>query len=156
IFRPATLATVVVHERIASLPSRWTVQAPHSDIPHPNLVPVRPIVSRSTQSSGVCGSTSSVWSFPLTVIWIEELAGMRAPLRCRDGEPRPGLRRTNRSDSRTGEAVPSRRGALRARGHQRREMRLELVEVRVGSLQPARRLHEIENPFAPLAVEPAD
>ena len=33
----------------------WTVQAPQSAMPQPNLVPVRPSVSRRTQSSGVCG-----------------------------------------------------------------------------------------------------
>ena len=38
---PATAETGVTHERIG-LPSRCTVQAPHSAMPQPNLVPVRP------------------------------------------------------------------------------------------------------------------
>src|SRR5919109_480279 len=37
-------------------PSRKTVHAPHWAIPQPNLVPIRPSVSRSTHSSGVLGS----------------------------------------------------------------------------------------------------
>ena len=36
-------------------PSRCTVQAPHSAMPQPNLVPVSPSVSRSTHSSGCLG-----------------------------------------------------------------------------------------------------
>jgi hypothetical protein len=36
-------------------------------MPHPNLVPVNPIVSRNTQSSGVSGSTSTLWMRPFTV-----------------------------------------------------------------------------------------
>src|ERR1700704_1752316 len=54
---PATRDTGTTHDRIAS-PSRWTVQAPHSAMPHPYLVPVRPRFSRKTQSRGVEGSTS--------------------------------------------------------------------------------------------------
>ena len=38
--------------RIAT-PSRCTVQAPHSPIPQPNLVPVKPRLSRNTHSRGV-------------------------------------------------------------------------------------------------------
>ena len=34
-------------------PSRWTVQAPHSAAPQPNLAPTRPSVSRSTHSRGM-------------------------------------------------------------------------------------------------------
>jgi hypothetical protein len=47
-------------------PSRKTVQAPHCAMPHPNLVPVRPIASRNTQSSGVSVSTSTLWMLPFT------------------------------------------------------------------------------------------
>ena len=36
-------------------------------MPHPNLVPVKPSVSRSTHSSGVSGSTSTVRVCPFTV-----------------------------------------------------------------------------------------
>jgi hypothetical protein len=39
-------------------PSMCTVQAPHWAMPQPNLVPVKPSVSRSTHSNGVSGSTS--------------------------------------------------------------------------------------------------
>src|SRR5687767_10238287 len=35
-------------------------------MPHPYLVPVRPMLSRRTQSSGVSGSTSTVSDLPLT------------------------------------------------------------------------------------------
>src|SRR5690242_12623299 len=48
-------------------PSKWTVQAPHSAMPQPNLVPVRPRVSRRTQSNGVSSATSTARSCPLTV-----------------------------------------------------------------------------------------
>src|SRR5256714_15290884 len=64
--------------RVAT-PSRWTVQAPHCAMPQPNLVPVSPSVSRSTQRSGVSGVTSTVSRLPLTV---REIGGMTSfPLR---------------------------------------------------------------------------
>src|SRR2546429_4066594 len=44
--------TTLFRSRVAT-PSRWTVQAPHWAMPQPNLVPVSPSVSRSTQRSGV-------------------------------------------------------------------------------------------------------
>ena len=44
-----------------------TVQAPHWAMPQPNLVPVRPSVSRITQRSGVSGATSTDCSVPLSV-----------------------------------------------------------------------------------------
>ena len=65
-FLPAAAETGSVHERTAR-PSRWTVQAPHAEMPQPNLVPVRPSVSRIAQRSGMSGSTSSACSLPLTV-----------------------------------------------------------------------------------------
>src|SRR6202171_2602906 len=40
-------------------PSTCTVQAPHCAMPHPNLVPVSPRISRSTQSSGISGGAST-------------------------------------------------------------------------------------------------
>src|SRR5205809_7205307 len=52
------------HERTA-LPFTCTVHAPHSAIPHPYLVPFRPIVSRITHNRGVSGSTSTEYIFPL-------------------------------------------------------------------------------------------
>src|SRR5689334_8489325 len=60
------LSTEVMHERVAA-PSKWTVQAPHSAMPQPNLVPVMPRTSRSTQSSGVSPSTSTLCVVPLTL-----------------------------------------------------------------------------------------
>src|SRR4029077_12023700 len=63
---PSARRTGVTHDRTAS-PSRWTVQAPHRAMPQPNLVPVRPSVSRRTQSSGVSPSTSIARSWPLTL-----------------------------------------------------------------------------------------
>ena len=57
-FLPVTAATGVTQERVG-WPSRWTVQAPHSAMPQPNLVPVSPITSRSTQSKGMSGGTST-------------------------------------------------------------------------------------------------
>ena len=50
----------------AGRPSRCTVQAPHCAAPQPNLVPLRSSVSRSTQSSGVSPSTSTLRLAPLT------------------------------------------------------------------------------------------
>ena len=49
------------------MPSRCTVQAPHKAAPQPNLVPVSPISSRITQSSGVSGSALTSKARPLTV-----------------------------------------------------------------------------------------
>src|SRR5467141_3927169 len=61
------LSIVVMQERVAT-PSIWTAQAPQSAIPQPNFVPVIPSTSRSTQSSGVSPSTSTVRSTPLILI----------------------------------------------------------------------------------------
>src|SRR5207249_12158701 len=64
IFLPVAAATGVTHERIG-WPSSCTVHAPHSAMPQPNFVPVRPTTSRSAQRSGISGGTSTVWSLPL-------------------------------------------------------------------------------------------
>ena len=40
-------------------PSMWTVQAPHCDVSHPMLVPVRPSSSRIKSTSSSRGSTLS-------------------------------------------------------------------------------------------------
>src|SRR5579883_47902 len=61
---PETEETGVTHERTAC-PLMWTVQAPHSDMPQPNFVPVSPSVSRRTHSSGIAGGASTVWVLPL-------------------------------------------------------------------------------------------
>src|SRR5258708_10978575 len=63
-FLPAMADTCILQER-TGWPLTWTVHAPHSAIPHPNLVPVMPSVSRSTHSKGMRGWTSTVWGFPL-------------------------------------------------------------------------------------------
>jgi hypothetical protein len=53
-------------QAFVACPSTWIVQAPQRAIPHPYLVPVSPILSRRTQSSGVSGSTSTCSDLPLT------------------------------------------------------------------------------------------
>src|SRR5689334_1123316 len=64
---PCRLSTVVMQERVA-VPSTCTVQAPHSAMPQPNLVPVMPSTSRNTQSSGVSLSTSTRCVVPFTLM----------------------------------------------------------------------------------------
>src|SRR5215813_8149550 len=64
IFFPATADTWIWQDLTAA-PSRCTVHAPHWAAPHPNLVPVSWRCSRITHRSGVSGSTSTVWGFPL-------------------------------------------------------------------------------------------
>src|ERR1700677_166012 len=56
----------------------WTVQAPHSPAPQPNLVPVSLICSRMIQSSGVSASASTLAGLPLIV---KATVVMRPPLR---------------------------------------------------------------------------
>ena len=51
-------------------PSSRTVHEPHWPMPQPYFVPVRFSSSRSAQSSGISGSTSSVYGFPLMVSFI--------------------------------------------------------------------------------------
>src|ERR1700716_1551297 len=63
--RPATVDSGVTQERMA-LPSRWTVHAPQSAIPQPNLVPGRPAISRTAHSRGILGSASKVVDLPLS------------------------------------------------------------------------------------------
>ena len=46
-------------------PSRWTVHAPHCAMPQPNLVPMSPITSRSTQSNGMSAGASTECFSPL-------------------------------------------------------------------------------------------
>src|SRR5690242_10937718 len=60
------LSIVVMQERTAAS-SRCTVQAPHSAMPQPYLVPVRPSTSRRYHSSGICGSPLKERSTPLTL-----------------------------------------------------------------------------------------
>src|SRR5262249_26111536 len=63
---PVTVPTARIQERVA-MPSTCTVQAPHCAMPQPNLVPVSPMTSRSTQRRGISGGMSTVYDFPLTV-----------------------------------------------------------------------------------------
>src|SRR3954452_24951443 len=65
-FWPDTEPIGVWQERTA-WPFRCTVQAPQSALPQPNFVPVMPSVSRSTQSNGVSGATSTLVLFPFTL-----------------------------------------------------------------------------------------
>src|SRR5262249_33306000 len=53
------LSIGVIQERVAT-PPICTVQAPHSAMPQPNLVPVMPRTSRNTHKRGVSPSTSTV------------------------------------------------------------------------------------------------
>src|SRR5258708_27727448 len=66
IFLPATLEIAVTQERVAS-PLMCTVHAPQSAMPQPNFVPVMFRVSRSTQSRGMSGLTSTDWALPFKV-----------------------------------------------------------------------------------------
>src|SRR5215472_14638972 len=61
---PLAALTGVTQERIGS-PSRCTVQAPQSAMPHPYLVPVSPSTSRSTHSNGMSASASTATFLPL-------------------------------------------------------------------------------------------
>ena len=64
--RPVASPAETWQERRA-FPFSRMVQAPQTPTPQPNFVPVSPNESRSTQSNGVSGSTSSSRSWPLTV-----------------------------------------------------------------------------------------
>ena len=64
IFFPATADTGVTHERMGA-PSTWTVQAPQSAMPQPNLVPVRPTTSRNAHRSGMSAGASTFSTLPL-------------------------------------------------------------------------------------------
>src|SRR5579863_9267843 len=63
--RLAARDTGATQDRTGS-PSICTVQAPHRAMPQPYLVPVSCKLSRSTQSSGVDGSSSKLAALPLT------------------------------------------------------------------------------------------
>ena len=64
--KPATSDTRVWHEN-ARLPSMCTMQAPHSPVPQPNLVPVSLSSSRITHNSGVSAGACERAGLPLTV-----------------------------------------------------------------------------------------
>ena len=63
---PRTADTGSTHDLVAT-PLTCTVHAPHWAMPHPYLVPLSSRTSRSTQSSGMSGATSTVVDFPLTL-----------------------------------------------------------------------------------------
>src|SRR6266705_2419262 len=63
---PSAALTGITQERTA-WPSTCTVHAPHSAMPQPYLVPVRPTCSRMAHSSGVLGSTLTSMELPLIV-----------------------------------------------------------------------------------------
>jgi len=65
-FLPPTL-DIWVWQDLTALPSIWTVQAPHRPEPQPYLVPVSFRCSRTTQSSAVSGSASTLTALPLIV-----------------------------------------------------------------------------------------
>src|SRR5262245_32521266 len=65
--RPPTADEIGVEQERIGAPSRCTVQAPHSAMPQPNLVPVRLRWSRSTHSSGTSASTSARTCLPFTL-----------------------------------------------------------------------------------------
>src|SRR6266403_5384518 len=67
---PAAAETGIKHDRVGR-PSRCTVHAPQSPMPHPNLVPFNFNESRITHSNGVVGSKSDrSRSVPLIDIFI--------------------------------------------------------------------------------------
>src|ERR1041385_8574234 len=66
IFLPLQLAANVKQE-LTSRPSMMTLQAPHTPMLQPSLVPVRPRLSRSTWSNSRLASTSRSCSWPFTV-----------------------------------------------------------------------------------------
>src|SRR3954468_6700061 len=72
IFLPATADTGAIHDRVGA-PSIWTVHAPHSPSPQPNLLPVRLSTSRSVHNKGISLGTSRLWSFPFTFSAINDI-----------------------------------------------------------------------------------
>src|SRR5437879_7538218 len=69
-----------VEQDLAGCPLTWTVQAPHSAMPQPYLVPVMPRWWRSTHRRGVSRSASTDMGLPLTFrVIIEELLGKNPP-----------------------------------------------------------------------------
>src|SRR6266513_3375238 len=79
ILLPAAAPSGVEQDR-AACPFTCTVQAPHSAIPQPYLVPVMPRWSRRTHSRGVSRSASTDMGLPLTFrVIIEELLGKNPP-----------------------------------------------------------------------------
>src|SRR2546425_11647549 len=124
---PATAATGSTQLRVAT-PSKWTVHAPHCAMPQPNFVPVRPSVSRSTQSSGVSGLSVTERDLPLTVNVIGDIGG--APREVRAQESWRGVPSDGRGGGESGCGGAAARGA-RAGGAVDRE---SVVEGKRGDL----------------------
>src|SRR6266849_636825 len=61
---PTAALTGITQLRLG-LPSRFTVQAPHSATPQPNFVPFMPRRSRKTHRSGMSGGASTSCDLPL-------------------------------------------------------------------------------------------
>ena len=59
--------TGALHDCLA-MPSIWIVHAPHCAMQQPYLVPVKPMWSRKTQSSGVSDSTSTLYALLFALI----------------------------------------------------------------------------------------
>src|SRR5216683_5083216 len=62
---PSAWATGMAQD-CAAVPSRCTVQTPQTPMPQPYFVPVRLSSSRRTQSNGVSGADTMLWTIPLT------------------------------------------------------------------------------------------
>jgi hypothetical protein len=83
--RPAAALAGKEHDR-TGLSSKWTVQAPQKARPHPNLVPVRPAMSRIAHDRGMSGSNpSKTRSCPFKVSFIAR----SLPCRRRGRNPDP-------------------------------------------------------------------
>jgi len=88
IFCPGCTADTGSAQLRIGTPSRCTVQAPHCATPQPYLVPVSPSCSRSTHSSGVAPSTSTLTTSPFTFNLAMSAPSLvskrrRAPTMCR-------------------------------------------------------------------------
>src|SRR5262245_51287050 len=68
-FLPAMEETGVVQD-LTACPLTCTVHAPHTAMPQPYLVPVRPNSSRTTHISGVSGSDADVTAFPFRLNFV--------------------------------------------------------------------------------------
>src|SRR2546427_13253552 len=80
ILLPAAAARDVEQDR-AGWPFTCTVQAPHSAMPQPYLVPVMPRWSRRTHRRGVSASAATDMGLPLTFRVVIRGAPGRKPLR---------------------------------------------------------------------------
>src|SRR2546426_24866 len=106
-FLPCAAEIGVTHERVG-VPSRCTVHAPQSAMPHPNFVPVSPSSSRSTHSSAVSAGTSRLTALPLMSscdMWIFSLQDVSILWMLWDDELSQRARHPRRSDARLRQAI---------------------------------------------------